>query len=522
MRTRGIRRLAAGLATVLVLGLAGLPAGASTTITHGFITSFDNTPIAYTLMVPDTATASSPAPVVFMTHGWGGTRTRTATGIAATLLDEGYVVFTWDQRGFGDSGGSPMVDSQEFEVRDVQTMIDWVADPANTGGVVELDGPGDPVMGMIGFSYAGGIQLMTASADLRIDAIVPFIVWNDLPEALKPGGVLRLAWDLLLYGAGLASATADGLDSGAGPQTGSYPVEIHRSFAEGTALNDWSAATYDWFDARSPKHYINGTDDLPGISAATLLVEGTNDTLFPINHAIEAYNQVTANGADAKMIFYCGALFGGSGHTVHSLSTDTSCEEGNQGTFITNAFLAWFDKHLNGASVSTGAAIDYQLQDGTFASVSALPTTTVSASGSGTIANTVAPTSGSHVQPTAPAPDGFLVPIPAAAGETLLGIPEVTLNIDGVGLESYVFMRLLDRAPDGTYVVVDDQVTALKVTGLDPLYPDTYTRDLAGVAWEMELGHELLLEVTPTSNDHASSRVPSVANISVTVTVPVL
>ena len=85
------------------------------------------------------------------------------------LLDAGYNVLTWDPRGFGRSGGEAEVDSPAYEARDVSTLIDWVA----TRPGVQLDAPGDPRMGMVGGSYGGGIQLVTAATDCRVDAIVP-------------------------------------------------------------------------------------------------------------------------------------------------------------------------------------------------------------------------------------------------------------------------------------------------------------------------------------------------------------
>ena len=516
---RAPRRMLAVALALLVAGITG-GADAAPTISHGEVTSFDGTAIAYTLFVPDDASSEDPVPIVFMTHGWGMRRERANAGMVANLTGAGYAVITWDQRGFGDSGGEAQVDSQDFEVRDVQALIDLVADPATTGGAVLLDADGDPRMGMIGGSYAGGIQLMTAAADTRVDAIVPQITWNDLPEALRPGGVLKLGWDVLLYGSGFATGTAEGLDAPGGPRTGAYAQEIHQSFVEGLALNDWSDETFAWYDSRSTKHYVGGTDVLPGVQAATLLVQGVNDTLFPINHAIDTYNAITANGSEARMIFFCGLLVG-STHAVHSLRADASCDDGDQGPFITAAALQWFDRHLNGNPGATAISpISFQTQDGTFATATALPSETVAGAGTGTLVNTVAPTSSSQALAT-PSAGGFRVPITGASGRTLLGVPEVDLAVTGTGLESYVFMRLLDVAPDGTEIVIDDQVGAQKVVNLSDVAQQS-TVELPGVAWEVASGHELVLELTSTSADHSSSRVPSVSDITLSVSVPVL
>src|SRR3954449_13028935 len=100
---------------------------------------------------------------------------------------------------------------------------------------------GQPVVGMAGGSYGGGIQLSTASFDKRVKAMAPALSWNNLNYSLWPGNVVKLGWGELLYGAGLATGTeahAQGDASGApnggdgGVQTGGYDPNIH--YAEGT------------------------------------------------------------------------------------------------------------------------------------------------------------------------------------------------------------------------------------------------------------------------------------------------
>ena len=51
---------------------------------------------------------------------------------------------------------------------------------------------------MVGGSYGGGIQLVTATIDPRIDAIVPGIAWNTLNSSLYPKQAFKTAWGTLL------------------------------------------------------------------------------------------------------------------------------------------------------------------------------------------------------------------------------------------------------------------------------------------------------------------------------------
>src|SRR4051794_12626664 len=224
-----------GAATIGVV-----PANAASTPTYratrGAITSFDGTPIVYNLFEPADASRSHPVPVIMRTHGWGGSGEQdgSLSGTATKLLAADYAVITWDSRGFGESGGEANVDDPHIERRDASKLIDLLAKKPE----IATNGPHDPIIGMTGGSYAGGIQLALAAFDKRVDAIAPEITWNDLRYSLFPHNVIKFGWDQLLYGAGLATAASGGLNpSGtAGIETGAYGPGIHQAEVRGTAL----------------------------------------------------------------------------------------------------------------------------------------------------------------------------------------------------------------------------------------------------------------------------------------------
>ena len=54
---------------------------------------------------------------------------------------------------------------------------------------------------MVGVSYGGGIQLVTAAIDNRVDAIVPTIAWHCLDSGAVQGRGVQEQWATLLAAA---------------------------------------------------------------------------------------------------------------------------------------------------------------------------------------------------------------------------------------------------------------------------------------------------------------------------------
>ncbi len=324
------------------------------------VTSFDGTPIVATLMLPPSAAPESPVPVVLETHGWAGTRRTTAGGIAGRLLDRGYALLTWDSRGFGQSGGVAGPGGPP-EVGDAMALIDYLA----TRPEILLDGPGDPRVGWIGGSNAGGVQINTAAVDHRIDAIVPEIAWGDLHRDLWPAWAPKLAWGEALYAGGLATALLYGLQSPAGPQLGAFPPQLHLAQAEMLAVGRLDPATEQWFTERSTTLHSGA------VTAPTLLIQGSIDTLFPLEDAFDNYRNLTAAGTPLKLVVYCsghslvGCRYGPNGNADDAVTGEAVSAE---------RILAWMDRWVRGdGSVDTGPGVEWQAQDGRYYSAASWP-----------------------------------------------------------------------------------------------------------------------------------------------------
>jgi ABC-2 type transport system ATP-binding protein len=467
-------------------------------------TSFDGTEIRYTLFMPDSASASSPVPVIMRTHGWGGSRETTATGFVQQLLDSGYGVLTWDSRGFGESGGTVEIDSPDFEARDASALIDVLAaDPRVTKK------KGDPKVGMSGGSYAGGIQWVTDAIDHRVDAIAPEISWNNLLESLYPETVVKTGWGTLLYGAGLTSVSGGIVSDPTDPETGNYDPAIHQAFVEGSTTGQFSQQTQDFFAHRGPDYLLGN------VTAPTFIIQGTIDTLFPPSQGADNYATMKQlhPRTPLKMAWYC------SGHG--------SClfDPGPSG-YIQNAIVAWFDRHVKGdKSANTGAKFEYVTDDGVWHGAGDYPvpgTTTRSASGSGTVAINGGPTT-TGLLDGSDAPASLEIPLPSQPG-TLIGAPAVTLTENGIGtatdspFEATVFFQVVNKT---TGEVVGNQITP-KVFATDGL-DHTYTFQIEPISYTVDAGDELVLQIASTSASYEPYRGGAIVNFeNVQVRVPEL
>ncbi|MCO6004459.1 alpha/beta fold hydrolase [Actinoallomurus purpureus] len=247
------------------------------------------------------------APAVLLAHGFGGSKDDTRAE-AERLARHGYAVLTWSARGFGRSEGEITLDSPDYDVKDVRQLIDWLARRPE----VRLDGPGDPRVGVAGQSYGGGISLLAAAYDRRVDAIAPQITWYDLAGSLFPdatgrgaaNGVFKKVWAGVFFTGG-ASSTACGrfLPS---------LCAMYQKVAETGRPTPEAIATL----RRSSPSSVAGRIHVP-----TLLVQGQSDSLFPLDQADGNARAVT--GAPVKVVWFQGGHDGGDPETsrIHGLVT---------------------------------------------------------------------------------------------------------------------------------------------------------------------------------------------------------
>jgi ABC-2 type transport system ATP-binding protein len=491
-----VRSVAALVAAAAPL-LAGVaPAAARDAI----VPSFDGAPLIVTLHRAEGLAPGRRAPTILQTHGWAGSRETNPDATSSEITGNvgvgplrraGFNVLTWDSRGFGDSGGIVSVDGPDFEGRDVQALLSWLAAQPEA----ELDAPGDPRAGMEGVSYAGGIELVSAGLDRRIDAIAPTIAWHSLLTALYREDTSKSGWGSALYGAGAPAADGDGLDSPAGPQTGGLDPHVTSAFASGLATGRFSAADRAWFDSRGPAALVER------IRVPTLLVQGTADTLFTLSEAMRNAEILQRHGVPLKMMWFCG------GHGVCLTG------QGPAGR-IEQAVIAWMRRHLAGdTSVSTGPQFEWLADDAQWRSTASYPPphgAPLVGDGSGTLGvNPGDAVSGTPVA-AGPAPNAIDVPIRTAPAQ-VAGEPDLTLayTATGTGTAGHVFAQIVDGRRN---VVLGNQVTPIPIV-IDGA-AHTVRRSLEGVAAAVGADSRYTLQIVGGSQVYGPVRTTAVVTVS--------
>lgn len=267
--------------------------------------------IAATVMEPTMLTGGAKYPLVVHSHGFGQSK-QSAGGAGGVLmdgtqrlLDAGYGVISFDERGHGDSGGQITVMDPDHEGQNVIRVFDWAE--ANLDWLLYRSG--NLVVGSMGQSYGGGWQLMMNSIDpkQRLDALAPRITWYDLRFSLNPGGVIKSGWVGILFGAG--TGAGDG---------GNFDPYVNSTLQNGVATNTIADESLDYFGYHSNRYFCEGlgfaTNGGPGTQPAyasklppkvdALFFQGMRDSLFNFSEATANYECLRARGGDVRLFSY--------------------------------------------------------------------------------------------------------------------------------------------------------------------------------------------------------------------------
>ncbi|MGC9670820.1 alpha/beta fold hydrolase [Planosporangium sp. 12N6] len=524
------------------------------------------------LYLPRGASADHPVPAVLLAHGFGGTKLDTAAD-AEDLAGHGYAVLTWTAQGFGRSTGEIHLDSPDWEVKDAKGLVDWLAGRAE----IRTDGAGDPRVAAVGGSYGGGLALLLAAQDRRIDAIVPMITWNDLARSFLPdaagggpdNGVFKKQWAGMFFGSGgsagaglgglagasgaesAASPAASGAGPGRGPidqggsragaadpssqlatraQCGRFALDVCQAYLSMATNGRPDPRALELLRRSSPATYLDR------ITAPTLLVQGEADSLFPLSEADANARGIAANGTPVRVAWFTGGHDGGQGPRSDS----------DRIRFLT---AQWLDHYLAGTGPKPSNSFTYSRISG------------IDASGEGLVAAgfTVTDYPGTTgtkqervdvdgpPQPAANPPNGNPAALSSlaglggalgsAAGVTMeipgqhadfssaplakpvdvTGAPTVRIRAASPTGEAVLFVKLYDVDPAGRATLPAGLVAPVRLTGLPPTIaqatPTTVT--LPAIVHRIEQGHRIRITVSTSDQAYTTPAPPTVYTVAV-------
>jgi predicted acyl esterase len=267
LRTTAVGAVSATLIAGSALGLSPAAHAASSSIRFVDITGDGGTVLKANVVTPaGAADGAHRYPLIVFPTSWGLPQVEYLAQ-AQKLADSGYVVVTYNVRGFWQSGGEIEVAGPP-DTADASKVIDWAL--ANT--------PADARhIGMAGVSYGAGISLLAAAHDERIKAVVSLSGWADLIGSIYSGRTQHVQAAALLDGA----ATLTGRES---PELRQI---FHDFYASDLSKEQDIIA---WGKKRSAATYI---DRLNKNGAAILLANGWGDTVFSPNQYADFYEQLT-------------------------------------------------------------------------------------------------------------------------------------------------------------------------------------------------------------------------------------
>lgn len=514
--------------------------------------------------------AVTPAPTVLLAHGFGGSKD-SVDGEARDLAARGYTVLAYSARGFGDSTGSISINDPDREVADARGLIDWLAEQPE----VELDAPGDPHIGVAGGSYGGALALSAGGTDPRIDSIAAAITWNDLGQALFPNfgvtsaegrealgdiaspaaaeyggpGVLKRGWAGVFFGVGASSAVPGGEGDGDGESSadvgtsacGRFAPEFCDAYAQSAVTGIPSQQLLDLLTAHSPVAVASN------ITAPTLLVQGSQDTLFGLDQADATARQIAAAGGNVTVRWFDGGHdAGGTDDTSDRAiadffdttlrDTDAETDTGTE-PFVYSTQRAADerggdrDRRMTAPAYPglTPASDTTETRSVTFAPTAenqsiirppgASPSAISSVPGLGSVLSTLGSTgAGAALTADLPGQSATFTSDPVDTSVTITGAPRVNLRVASLAApdQAVLFAKLYDVAPNGTRTLPGGAVSAIRLPATEGIDPVDVTVALPGISYTVQQGHRLELSISTTDQAYAVPLEPAQFSVAMT------
>ncbi len=459
--------------------------------------------------------ASTPAPAVLLAHGFGGDQDDLADQ-ARQLARRGYVVLAYTARGFGGSGGLIHLDAPDYEVADARRLLDWLAARPE----VSLDAPGDPRVGVAGSSYGGGLALLLAGWDSRVDVVAADITWNELADALFPdsvagsrtgSGVFKRLWAGYLFAAGAPDGSTDG-------SCGRFAPDVCALYQQAAQTGVADDAALALLHASSPASVLDR------ITAPTLLSQGQRDSLFPLAHADANARGIAAHGTPVQVRWRAGGHDGGGAPSLPAIDAwFRTVLVDNERPAAAPPFV--FDRAGAGLSAASGRSVAQTIQvDAGYPGLAGAPYARMQAFGLGGAPQIInAPAGGAPAAvTTVPALGGLLDAAgllgrtagalsappgqvaefrtaPLDASVLVVGSARIALSVTSLGPSTAtLFVGLHGVTPDGSDTLPAGLVAPVRLTGLEPGVARTVAIDLPAIVAQFAAGDRLRITVATT------------------------
>jgi ABC-2 type transport system ATP-binding protein len=395
----------------------------------------DGNNIAFTVHEPLTLAGGQKYPLLMNGPGFGLVRANAQQrdfaapagtpladiGTTKQFTDAGYGVISFDQRGFGQSGGQVSVMDPDRDGPNLIKIVDWAE--SNLDWLQYRDS--SLVLGAYGGSYGGMYQFLLNNIDPRhrLKAIAPSIAPNELGYSLGSGDAPKSGYGIALTAAGETSSTVFG--------NGGMDPAVLAVLTDGLQNNRFTAADYALLHYHSNAYFCDSVTQ-SGKRAAThppkvdaLILQGMADALFNLNEAKANYDCLAASGGDVRLFSYViGHVLPAGGGGLIPAGVPGQSDYYRCGPYVADAMQkTWFDAKLK----QDPAAI---------AALAKTPGTCINLgpSGEGVVVNAV-PVGGSNIAvPVTMVPE--LLPVPmtvplytATANTVVAGIPTATLTL---------------------------------------------------------------------------------------------
>ena len=278
-----------------------------------------------------------------------------ALGLTGYFAPRGYAVVMADLRGTGRSTGC-LDHLGQKDAKDLKTVVEWSADQAWSNGKV----------GMTGHSYVGATQIVAAAQRPRgLATIVPSAGLASMYDHQFQKGVpynLQYIGPMVAYETialqrdlppGSPTPPVIGAGNTADNWTGTPNSQMGCGLTQSAALAGPGEVTgqYELWHAQRDWRAAAADADIP-----IFMVHGVNDNAARIPAAEWFFTERYGRPGDKVWLgqWDHGSTNGRCGNTSGARVAHPTCRFGQW----QYALHAWFDKHLKGAAVDTGPAVE--------------------------------------------------------------------------------------------------------------------------------------------------------------------